>query len=130
MNAFQILDNQGKPIPINTLDKEVCEIIGNEVDPKYYCDLGRRSDYPEGMQGEIEYLRRTINWYDSIGWLIASEGLSFEGILQHYADGMKEFIGKVDEDGTVITLERIYPYHCMVLNTFINKGYTAKQSIQ
>ena len=42
MNAFQILDKNNLPISINTLDKEVCELVGNEVDEKYYCRLGKK----------------------------------------------------------------------------------------
>jgi hypothetical protein len=43
---------------------------------------------------------------------------------------MKDFIGQTDEDGSVITLEVIYPYHTKLLNYWINAGYTAKQILQ
>ena len=32
MNTFQILDKDGRPISIGTLDKEVCVLTGNEED--------------------------------------------------------------------------------------------------
>ena len=129
MNAFQILDKNNLPVSITTLDKEVCELVGNEVDEKYYCRLGKRSDYPDTHKGKMSYLSNTSNWYDTIGRMIASEGKSFQDILDYYADIMKEYIGKQDENGNIITLEYIYPYHTKVLNTWINKGYTTKQII-
>lgn len=126
MNAFQILDANGKAISINSLDKEVCELVGVDVDKKHYCKLGKREDYDSNW----DYISKTSNWFDTIGWLIASKGLSLQGILDYYADSMKDFIGKKDEDGNIITLEVIYPYHTKVLNAWINKGYQAKQIIQ
>jgi len=125
MNAFQILDKNNNAIPINKLDEEVCKIVGNEKDSKWYCTLGRREDH----ESNWAFISKTTNWYDSIGWMIA-EGKSFQNILAYYAESMKEFIGEIDEDGTVITLEVIYPYHTKVLNSWINKGYTAKQVLQ
>lgn len=130
MNAFQILDKDNNPVSIGQLDREVCELTGNEVHPKHYCTLGNRKDYPEGFKGEMEYHRRTSNWYDTIGWMIAYEAKSLQDIIDYYADVMKEFIGQTDDDGSIITLEKIYPYHLKVLNTWINKGYQAKQIIQ
>jgi hypothetical protein len=122
MNSFQILDKDNNAISINELDKEVCEIVGNEVDEECYCVLGRREDY----ESTWDFISKASNWYDTIGRMIA-EGKSFQDILSYYADTMKKFIGKTEEDGTVITLEIIYPYHTKLLNSWINKGYTAKQ---
>lgn len=130
MNAFQILDKDNNAIKINDLDREVCELTGNEVDPKEYCRLGNRKDFPEGHKGNIDFIFNTYNWYDTIGWMIASEGKSLQDIIEYYKDVMKEFLGKVDENGEVITIEYIYPYHMKVLNSWINKGYTAKQIIE
>lgn len=129
MSAFQILDKNNNAIPINKLDKEVCELVGNEQDNKYYCTLGKREDYPDGFKGKWEFHSRTTNWYDSIGWMIASEGKSLQDIIDYYTNVMKDFIGKKDENGVIITLESIYPYHTKVLNSWINKGYTTKQLI-
>jgi len=125
MNAFQILDKDNNPISIGELDRQVCELTGNEIDKKHYCRLGNIKDH----KSEMKYVFNTSNWYDTIGWMIASENKSFQDILDYYADVMKEYIGKVNEDGTIITLEYIYPYHTLVLNTWINKGYKAKQVI-
>jgi hypothetical protein len=126
MNAFQILDKENNPISIGTLDKEVCDLMGVEPDKKWYCTLGRREDH----KTEWDYLTKTSNWYDTIGWMIASENKSFQDILDYYAEPMQKFIGEKDETGTVITLEYIYPYHTKVLNSWINKGYIAKQIIK
>lgn len=124
MNAFQILDKENQPIEINELDKQVCELVGNEQDKKYYCLLGKREDY----ESDWAYISNTSNWYDTIGWMIA-EGKSFQDIIEYYKDIMKEYIGKTDKDGTIITIEYIYPYHIKVLNHWIDSGYTAKQII-
>lgn len=62
--------------------------------------------------------------------MIASEGKSLQDILDYYTDIMKEYIGQKDENGVTITLEYIYPYHTKLLNSWINKGYMAKQIIQ
>lgn len=97
MNAFQILDKDNNPISIGQLDKEVCELTGNEIDPKHYCSLGNRKDYPEGFKGDMEYHGKTSNWYDTIGWMIAYEGKSLQDIIDYYTDIMKEFIGQIGD---------------------------------
>ena len=130
MSAFQILDKNNNPISIKNLDEEVCKIVGNEIDEKEYCRLGKRSDYPNTNRGEMDYLLRTSNWYDTIGWMIAKENKSFQDIIDYYKETMKAFLGKTDENGEIITIERIYPYEIKVLNTWIEKGYTAKQIIE
>lgn len=120
--GFKILDAEGNAISIKALDKEVCDLVGVEVDPKYYCRLGK----PEDFEKEIDYLFKTSNWYDTIGWMIASENKSFEDIIEYYTEPMKEYLGKTDENGTVITMDVIYPYHMKVLKTWIAKGYQPK----
>jgi len=130
MNAFQILDREGNPISMGDLDREVCLLTGNEPDKKWYCRLGNEKDYPQTQKGHIEYIFGTTNWYDSIGWMIAFENKSFEDIIQHYTDLMQKFIGEIDEDGEIITIEKIYPYHMAVLVSWIEKGYKAKQIVQ
>lgn len=120
MNSFQILDSNNNPISIQDLDKEVCELTGNEIDPKWYCPLGNRKDH----DSEIKFLR-VSNWFDTIGWMIA-EGKSFQDILDYYSECMKDFIGKPDENGNILTLEIIYPYHTKVINHWVSKGYKPK----
>lgn len=122
MNAFQILDRDSNAIAINTLDREICELLGNEYDNKYYAMLGRREDHAS----EIDFIRRTSNWFDVLGWQIA-QGKNFEEIIATMAEDMKEYLGKIDENGKEITLEVIYPYHLKVLNHWINQGYQPKQ---
>lgn len=123
MNAFKILDKEGVAIPINKLDEEVCNLFEIKVQPKTYCKLGKKEEFKD----ELEYLFRAQNWFDTIGWMIASENKSFQDILDYYADIMKDFIGVVDDDGNTITLETIYPYQTKLLNHWIEKGYIAVQ---
>jgi hypothetical protein len=129
MNAFQILNKAGEPIPLNTLDEEVCELLDIKPHPKNYCRFGKREDYPEGIKGEFAYLTKTSNWFDTIGWLIAADNKSFQEILDYYADVMKDFIGQEDHNGKLITLESIYPYRTKVLKAWISKGYQPKQIV-
>lgn len=56
MNAFQILDKYNQPIAISRLDREVCALVGNEVDERHYCILGKREDH----ESEFKYLYSLI----------------------------------------------------------------------
>jgi len=120
MNVFKILNKTGEALTIAELDAEVCKIVGVEIHPKYYCKLGKREEYKSNW----DYVCHAQSWYDSIGWMIASDGKTFEGIIEYYTDLMKEFIGQLDDDGvTIITIDVIYPYHMKVLRSWIEKGY-------
>lgn len=125
MNAFQILNKEGNPIPINDLDREVCELTGNEYDPKHYCVLGNRKDH----KSDLDFMINTHNWYDTIGYQI-SQGMSFEDIYENWIKTMSDFIGQLDENGEVITVETCVPYHTKVLKSWIEKGYKGKQIIE
>lgn len=57
MNAFQILDSNGKPMPINVLDIEAANFWNVEIHPKSYAA-------PKCAFG---------HWYDNIGWAIAHQ---------------------------------------------------------
>lgn len=131
MNAFQILDSKGQAIPINILDQEVCELQGKTPDPKWYCGFKNPKDYPNG-ENDAKYIldEMTSNWYDTLGWMIADKGYSFEDLINYYKDLMKEYLGQELEDGTVVTIEYIYPERMKLLNHWIKKGYKAKQIIQ
>jgi len=127
MSAFKILDKDDKPIPINKLDDEVASLWGFKAeDAKEYAKELSREEFSKDYKGCFEYASQS-NWYDTIGWMIASEGKSFQDILNYYSEVMKDFIGQKDEDGNIITLETIYPKRVLILNTWINKGYQPKQ---
>lgn len=129
MNSYQILNKDGKPIAINVLDAEVCALLNVDVQVKHYCRLGKREDYPEGRKGDFQYFSRTSNWHDTLGWLIAAENKSLEDIIEYYTNILKEWIGKEDESGGIISVDLIYPYHMKVLRSWIAKGYTTKQIV-
>lgn len=117
--GFKILDADGKAISIADLDKEVSEITGNPQEARRYTDLTIRKPDETNWQ----YISRSANWYDTIGWMIASENKSFEDIIEYYTEPMRKYLGKPYEDGTICTIESIYPGHMAVLNTWISKGY-------
>lgn len=119
---FRILDKNNNPISINDLDREVCELVGNKYSTTSYCQLGRRSDYPDDTKGYISYLCETSNWFDTIGYMLA-KGMSFQDILNYYTEPFIDILGEKDDNDVTITLELIYPYHTKVLNTWIEKGY-------
>lgn len=126
MSAFQILNKDGIAIPINELDKEICELWGVPIHPKRYAMENPREYYPEGNKGNYDYVSQA-NWFDTIGYMIASENKTFEDIIEYYRDVFKEFIGLKDENGELITLETIIPKRMLLLTTWITKGYQPKQ---
>lgn len=131
MNGFQILDKNNKAIPMNILDAEVAELWGfkPEVNTEYAKEYSR-DHFEKGTKGCLKYYRQS-NWFDTIGWTIADEGLSLQGILDKYADDFSKYIGKKDsKTGEVITLETIYPKRVLLINTWIAKGYKAKQVLE
>ena len=75
MNEFQILDTNGEPISMNILDHQACTVWGHqEPHEKAYVSPKPRSAFDEeGVKGDFEYMRQT-NWFDAIGWAIATQG--------------------------------------------------------
>jgi len=124
--GFQIRDAKGEAIAINTLDKEIAVLWGVEYHPKNYAVENSRDHYPDTVNGSIDYADQP-NWYDKIGYKIHSQGLSIQGVINDYKEVMVDHLGKKYKDGSVITLESIYPKVMLLLNTWLNKGYTAHQ---
>jgi hypothetical protein len=115
MSAFQILDSAGVPVTLHSLDLEVCALIGNDVDDKYYCLLAKESELEKA-----DFVMLIPSWYDIIGWMIAYEGKSFEDIINH----LKRDLPKESAD---VLVRQKYPGLMLVLDTWIAKGYVAKQ---
>ncbi|MCP4255538.1 MAG: hypothetical protein GY775_19460 [Candidatus Scalindua sp.] len=128
MKSFQILDKSEKPVAINTLDAEVCKLQGKTPNAKHYCGFENPNDYEKGVD-DYAYVSTELtgNWFDTIGWLIASENKSLHDIIDYYKDIMKEFLGMLDKEGNRITIEMIYPNKIKLLKNWINKGYVARQ---
>jgi len=124
--GFQIRDTKGEAIAINTLDKEIAVLWGVECRPKRYAVRNNRDFYPEGIKGDFDFASQS-NWFDTIGYMIHAEGKSIQDLIDYYTDVMKEYLGKTDEDGSIITIEIIYPKIMLLLNTWLNKGYTSHQ---
>lgn len=121
MPAFQILDKNNNPIPINKLDEEICQILGIEAHPKRYASFRKREEYSNDMKGEFDYKMQS-NWFDTIGYQF-SQGMTIEDIIESDKKDFADFIGKVCSDGSIITLEYINPGKMKVLNTWKEKGY-------
>lgn len=67
--GFQILNNDKKPINIYELDKEACQLWGQEYDKKWYARPYVRDTYPDDSQGYAWYCMQS-NWFDQIGYII------------------------------------------------------------
>ena len=124
MNSFKILNKDGVALPINTIDKEICEILGHDLKSKHYAKFKT----PEECKDAWEYAKEP-NWFDTFGWMIASEGKSWLDMIAYYVEPMKEYIGQKNEDDTLITIDYIYPKRMNVLRAFIEKGYQPIQII-
>ena len=81
MNAFKILDKNGKALTMGELDKEAAEFWGKEVHPKHYANpfpdkiADERASFAERMKIERENAwNNNFNWFDIIGWNIANQG--------------------------------------------------------
>lgn len=81
MNAFRILDKNGKALTMAELDKEAAEFWNKEVHPKHYANpfpekkVSKDTSYSEAVRIERENaLNNTFNWFDVIGWNIANQG--------------------------------------------------------
>lgn len=81
MNAFRILDKNGKALTMAELDKEAAEFWNKEVHPKHYANpfpekkVSKDASYSEAVRIERENaLNNTSNWFDIIGWNIANQG--------------------------------------------------------
>ena len=75
----------------------------------------------------MDFIFSTHNWYDTIGWMIASMGYTLQELRDYYETPFKSILGKIDDNGDIITLEKIYPYHMKVIDFWIEKGYQTKQ---
>ena len=59
MMCFRLLDKEtGEAMELNKVDEEICELLGEPVDPNYYCPI-------------FKHPRMNISWYDSIGMALA-----------------------------------------------------------
>ena len=81
MNAFKILDKNGKTLTMGELDKEAAEFWGKEVHPKHYANpftdkkISKDTPYSEAVRIERENAMNNVsNWFDVIGWNIANQG--------------------------------------------------------
>lgn len=112
--SFQILNSQGVAIPINDLDKEVCEFWGKEYSEKNYAN-----PYIEREDGSTPYLKD--NWFDAIGWSThASKANTWGQALQYFANIYEMDIVsacKIDEN------HYLYPY-IQLFQYWQQKGYT------
>ena len=74
MNAFQILNAEGKALTMAELDKEAAEFWGKEVDPKHYANPFPKVEGNSFSAIQTNALNNTQNWFDIIGWNIAHQG--------------------------------------------------------
>ena len=81
MNAFKILDKNGKALTMSKLDKEAAEFWNKKVHPKHYANPfpDKAADEGASLAEKIRIenenaLNNASNWFDVIGWNIANQG--------------------------------------------------------
>lgn len=81
MNAFKILDKNGKALTMGELDKEAAEFWGKEVHPKHYANpfpdepISQDATISEKIRiNHKNALNNVHNWFDVIGLNIACQG--------------------------------------------------------
>lgn len=88
--GFQILNAEGEAIPINKLDEIVAKFWGVEVQEKSYARPYKRTDFPKGIIGELQYYA-CGNWFDVIGWSIYASKTSGDwDLVKDYMEMSKE----------------------------------------
>lgn len=135
MKGLRVLDKDGKALSIKQIDAEICELIGNEVDSKWYSVMVNRKEFrknyieknniksSELFDAEIAEARLP-NWFDTIGYMCSNENKTLDEVVEFYRKGMEKFLGKPLKNGEIVTLEMIYPGELKVINYFKEQGYT------
>lgn len=119
MNAFQILDKDNNPIPINELDKQAAEFWNVTFDAKWYAS-------PTEMG---------TNWYDSIGFNIAYpgkftggwDGVKIELITTNLQFAALNLIHKKPTATTIVSIIDHYKPYFDLIDHWANQGYQPKQ---
>ena len=80
MNAFKILDKNGKALTMGELDKEAAEFWGKEIHPKHYANPFPDEPIPQDATvlekiriNHKNALNNAHNWFDVIGLNIACQ---------------------------------------------------------
>lgn len=82
-NCFQLLDKQTKePQSLNTIDEEICKLMGVQVHPKHYGDgiynwfdtigfqLATGKDLDDNSPNSVrEYYKSSEMWTEELPWL-------------------------------------------------------------
>lgn len=70
MNCFQLFDKEGNSPTMQELDIDICKLLGEPVDPKYYCPV-------------FKHPSLNISWYDTVGLALAC-GKSYDDIRNDF----------------------------------------------
>lgn len=121
MNAFKILDKNGKTLTMGELDKEAAEFWGKEVHPKHYANpfldkkISKDASYSEAIRIERENARNNFsNWFDIIGWNIANQG--------NYTTGWQNVVHSMITENLGECLVRLNKDEPIKLAEFVGKG--------
>ncbi len=121
MNAFQIVDKDNNPVPINELDKQAAEFWDVELRSRSYA---------------CPTINNT-NWYDSIGWKIANPGRYATGWTQvkmdllrlHLEDVAYALVSHTKPLSYEEILNSWKPYFDLI-DHWASLGYQPKQIVQ
>lgn len=95
MNQFEIHDKDGNAIILNELDRQACDLWGTQIDNSRkgqwaspydaVKDKYLSGEYTYGerkMKGEVAFWASRQNWFDRIGWQIASGKTTWEELRE------------------------------------------------
>jgi hypothetical protein len=127
--AFQILNENKKPVSIGELDKEACEFWGKELHQKDYAyPQFKPESFPtEEYKSSYQFYSSLSNWFDKIGWLISEGAESWEEVIKKIMEPFQEFPIDVQEE-----IENYYlpvSGYVALCKHWKSKGYTPKQII-
>lgn len=127
--AFQILNENNKPVSIGELDKQACDFWGKKLHQKYYAypQVKPESFPSKDYKSSHEFYFNLTNWFDKVGFLISEGAESWEKVLEKLMEPYKEFPIDVQEE-----IENDYlpvSGYVALCKHWQSKGYTPKQII-
>lgn len=115
--GFQILNSEGKAIPINKLDEEIAMFWGKEVHPKEYATPLHEPKFLSYKES-FEFHWRNNNWFDLLGWYIHYDKITtMQSLKDRYIAPFVKI--PIDELMQEPTFKKYYN----LLDLWIEKGY-------
>lgn len=92
--SFQIRNND-KPVDLKDLDKEACELFGEQQDPEWWASPIKFKDPNNETLEEISR-KQSSNWYDRIGYLIHQGADTWDKVKEKYLEPYVAIVKKYE----------------------------------